>query len=151
MTLVIYGCSSHRQNLRRDFATQETDEGYWLPKDAEADDDTNYISNNYLRNKIKAMSAKNILLVADSCFSGSLVTRGISLNSVAEDSTPNSALEKYVKTKSRIAITSGGLKPVMDGGGGQHSVFAICFNYNVLTHDMLGRMVPRRRLELPRP
>jgi hypothetical protein len=32
----------------------------------------------------------------------------------------------------------------MDGGGGQHSVFAICFNYNVLTHDMLGRMVPRR-------
>ena len=106
---------------------QETDEGYWLPKDAEADDDTNYISNNYVRNKIKAMSAKNVLLVADSCFSGSLVTRGISLNSVAEDSTPNSALEKYLKTKSRIAITSGGLKPVMDGGGGQHSVFAKSF------------------------
>lgn len=106
---------------------QDTDEGYWLPKDAEADDDTNYISNSYVRNKIKGMRAKNVLLVADSCFSGSIVTRGVRLNRVAENTVPNSALEKYLKTKSRIAITSGGLKPVMDGGGGQHSVFAKSF------------------------
>ena len=30
----------------------------------------------------------------------------------------------YLNTKSRIAITSGANQPVLDGGGGDHSIFA---------------------------
>ena len=32
--------------------------------------------------------------------------------------------EKMVKKRARTALTSGGLAPVMDAGGGDHSVFA---------------------------
>ena len=34
---------------------------------------------------------------------------------------------KYLNTPSRIAITSGGLKPVLDGGGNGNSIFAESF------------------------
>lgn len=99
-------------------------EGYWLPSDAEKDDDTNYISNGYIRGKLRAIPAKNVLLIADSCFSGSIISRGIEIPKV---SSPKSAIEKYLETKSRVSITSGGLKPVLDGGGGSHSMFAAAF------------------------
>lgn len=102
-----------------------TGEGYWLPIDAEVGDDTNYISNSYIRNKLKSSNATNILLVVDSCFSGSILTRGIS-NSV-DTETDKNIFQKYINTKSRIAITSGGLSPVLDGGGGQNSIFAKSF------------------------
>lgn len=32
--------------------------------------------------------------------------------------------EVYQKTKSRVVISSGNLEPVLDGGGGNHSLFA---------------------------
>jgi len=103
---------------------ETTGEGYWLPKEAEIDDDTNWVSNNYVLNKLKSFSATNVMLVADSCFSGSIITRGIS---VPTTQPPQSALEKYLKTPSRIALTSGGLKPVLDGGAAGNSIFAASF------------------------
>ena len=106
-----------------------TKEGYWLPKDADIDDDTNWISNNYVRDKIKSFQARNVLLVADSCFSGSIIQR--SGYSDVKD-LPQSAIEKYMMTPSRVVITSGGVKPVLDGGGGDFSIFAESF-IDVLT------------------
>ena len=47
-------------------------EGFWLPSDAEINDDTNWISNEYITRKIKSYSARNILVIADSCYSGTL-------------------------------------------------------------------------------
>ena len=102
----------------------ETQEGYWLPKDAVLDDDTNYLSNSYIRNKLRAIKATNVLLVADTCFSGSLVSRGVEL---PISKTPKTAIEKYLQTKSRVVIASGGLKPVLDGGAGLNSIFAGAF------------------------
>ena len=58
---------------------------------------------------------------SDSCFSGTM-TRGVKL----EQRTPG-WLQKMVKKKARTALTSGGLEPVMDAGGGSHSVFANSF------------------------
>ena len=106
------------------FLDQKTDEGYWLPADAEEEDDSFWISNNYVINKLKAINAKNILLVSDSCFSGSLITRGIKKNS--EIKTLN-MIEKFLNTQSRVTISSGGLKPVLDSGGGKNSIFARSF------------------------
>ena len=54
-----------------------------------------------------------------------------------------------IKARSRTILTSGGLKPVMDGGGGEHSVFAKAFiealrnNNNILEGQMLYRNVSR--------
>ena len=61
------------------------------------------------------------MVVADSCFSGT-ITRGIKI----EQRTPE-WLGTIVKKKARTALTSGGLEPVMDSGGGNNSVFANAF------------------------
>jgi len=69
------------------------------------------------------MKAKHVMIVADSCFSGT-ITRGIKI----EIKQPTREwLETIVKKKARTALTSGGLEPVMDSGGGNNSVFASSF------------------------
>ena len=95
------------------------DYGYWLPKNAEKEDDSYWLSNDYITKKIKSIKANNILVIADSCYSGTL-TRGI----VSSDDKKKTPINSYLKTKSRMVISSGGIKPVLDGGGGGHSVFA---------------------------
>ena len=55
------------------------EEGYWLPTDADSDIDTNWISNSYVKRKVRSLAADNVLIVADTCFSGAM-TRGIFLN-----------------------------------------------------------------------
>ncbi len=52
-----------------------SDQGYWLPVDAELNNVARWVSINTITNTIRAMSAKHVLVVADSCYSGTL-TRG---------------------------------------------------------------------------
>ena len=100
---------------------KEVDEGYWLPVDARQDDPSNWLMTERIVSQVRGMKAKHVMIVADSCFSGTL-TRGIKF----EPRTPQ-WLTKMVKKKTRISITSGGLEPVTDGGGGNNSVFAAAF------------------------
>jgi len=58
------------------------------------------------------------MVVADSCFSGSL-TRGLAMGSKG-----SAYFEDMVSRRARTVLTSGGLEPVLDAGGGDHSVFA---------------------------
>ena len=67
------------------------------------------------------MKAKHVMVVADSCFSGTL-TRGIKIREQSSD-----YLKEMVKKKARTVLTSGGLEPVSDVGGGNNSVFAAAF------------------------
>ena len=97
------------------------DEGYWLPVDAERDDDSNWILTDRVTSQVKAMKAKHVMVVADSCFSGT-ITRAIKI----EQRTPE-WLSEIVKKKARTALTSGGLEPVLDTGSGNHSAFAYAF------------------------
>ena len=50
----------------------ETEQGYWLPVDAETDNVANWISNSTLSNMLKGIQSRHIMVVADSCFSGTL-------------------------------------------------------------------------------
>ena len=98
---------------------EAADEGYWLPVDASSDDPARWLSNATLTSTVRAMNANHVLVIADSCFSGKL-TRGLNMN--IRD---NDYLRRLVGKKSRTAMTSGGLEPVLDSGGeGGHSVFA---------------------------
>lgn len=100
----------------------QADEGFWLPVDAVSDNPVNWISNASLISAIRAFDAKHVLVVADSCFSGKL-TRGVKPQLRSED-----YLQRMVSRSARTALTSGGLEPVLDGGGqGGHSVFAGAF------------------------
>ncbi len=51
--------------------------GHWLPVDAEADSDANWISSVAITDILNAMTVKHILVVADSCYSGALTRSSI--------------------------------------------------------------------------
>jgi len=98
---------------------------YWLPADAQRDSDTNWILADRITSNIRRMPSKHILIVADSCYSGTLTRRGVTdLASVQER-------DRYLKMmhtrKSRTLLASGGNEPVSDSGERGHSVFALAF------------------------
>ena len=98
---------------------KEADEGYWLPVDAQRQDPSNWISNSSITSSLRAMKAKHVLVVADSCYSGKLA-RGISISLRSGD-----YYQRIAMKKARTVMASGGLEPVADDGGkGNHSVFA---------------------------
>ncbi|MEO0600634.1 MAG: caspase family protein [Myxococcota bacterium] len=100
------------------------DEGYWLPKDADDESRATWISNADVAAGVNAMSARHVLLVSDSCFSGSLFnTRG--LNRV-EPRIDDATLEatRLARDRSRWVVTSGGNEPVADQYREGLSVFA---------------------------
>jgi len=102
--------------------------GHWLAVDAEPDSTANWISNITITDILNTMSSKHILVVSDSCYSGTM-TRS-SLTRLEAGMTPEKHLKwikKMLKKQSRTALTSGGIKPVLDTGGGQHSIFAKAF------------------------
>ncbi|TRZ51414.1 caspase family protein [bacterium] len=84
-------------------------EGYWLPRDASGiNNPTDWIPNSTIRNNIRALKAKHVLLVADACFSGGIFKVREAFTS------PNASIEKIYEMQSRKAITSGSLKTVPD-------------------------------------
>ena len=100
----------------------DSDEGYWLPVDAERDNVANWLSNATITSQIKAMRAKHVMIIADSCYSGKL-TRGAE-TAIKTGGERSAWLTRMAARRSRTALTSGGLEPVLDAGGGGHSVFA---------------------------
>ncbi len=101
---------------------KEADEGYWLPTDAEKNIMINWISNSSITTTLRAIRAKHVLIVADSCYSGKLA-RGIH----AVDRRPG-YISRLSQKRARCVISSGGIEPVIDSGGkGLHSVFASAF------------------------
>lgn len=102
--------------------------GHWLPVDAELNSSANWISNVSITDILNAMSVRHVLMVADSCYSGALTRSSLAqLGSGQSDKARKHWLKTLTKMRSRTALTSGGLAPVLDGGGGEHSVFAKAF------------------------
>ncbi len=102
--------------------------GHWLPIDADADNTANWISTVAITDILNSMSVKHILVVSDSCYSGAMTRSSLArLDSGVTGKQHVDWLKAMLKTRSRTVLTSGGLKPVMDGGGGKHSVFAKAF------------------------
>lgn len=102
---------------------EESSEGFWLPVDAEENDDYGWISNSYISRKLREIKANNILVVADSCFSGTITRDANQLGSEKK----NYSIDEYdffYRTKTRMALTAGGREPVLDSGIDGHSVFA---------------------------
>ena len=100
---------------------RDADQGYWLPVDATPDSEVNWVSNDTVTGALKAIQAKHVLVVADSCYSGKL-TRGLHI----ARRTPG-YFQRMAALRTRLVMSSGGLEPVADEGGGGHSVFAEAF------------------------
>ena len=104
---------------------EEADRGYWIPIDGELGNPSNWVANSDITSAIRAMNAKHIILVVDSCYSGTL-TRDLktTLSSSQDDL---AWLQRISGKVARTVLTSGGLEPVVDSGGGNHSAFAKAF------------------------
>lgn len=101
---------------------RDADQGYWLPVNATRESQIEWISNNSITSEIRAIQAKHIIVVADSCYSGKL-TRGLHITQKTPD-----YFARISRKKARVVLSSGGLEPVMDQGGKKnHSVFASAF------------------------
>ncbi len=127
------------------------DRGYWLPVDAEHGSSANWISNVAITDMVNAMRARHVLVVADSCYSGTL--SGVSVPRYAEGmplAQQREWLETVAALRARTVLTSGGVQPVLDSGGGEHSLFARAFietlesNQQLLEGFALYREVLRR-------
>ena len=101
----------------------EAGRAYWLPVDSSREDSSNWISADDITAATKTIPAKHVLVISDSCYSGTL-TRGLG-EMLPRPSDREQFLRKMLVGKSRTLMASGGNEPVADGGGGgRHSVFA---------------------------
>jgi hypothetical protein len=102
----------------------EANTGYWLPIDAHNERKSKWISDEDIKAELRTFNAKHILVIADSCFSGTILKREIEQFDT-ENFIELSMLSELAKIKTRLAITSGGESPVIDKkGNSEHSVFA---------------------------
>lgn len=107
---------------------EQLDEGYWIPVDARQDDNTEWISTRNITGQLKIMSAKHVLVVADSCYAGTLSRGSLSrLKPGISDEKRMQLLQSFASSRVRTALTSGGVQPVLDSGGSGHSVFTKAF------------------------
>lgn len=108
--LIIYYAGHGRVNPKNN-------KGFWIPYDGENYSTSNYISNSDILDILSTIDAKHILLISDSCFSGSFLTksRGMKMN------------QSYIKLgskNSRYVFASGRNEEVLDGKIGSGSPFA---------------------------
>ncbi|TAK53837.1 MAG: peptidase C14 caspase catalytic subunit p20 [Gammaproteobacteria bacterium] len=99
--------------------------GHWLPVDAEPGSTANWIPTTAITDILNILKAKQVLLVVDSCYAGALTRSSMArLATGATDAERLHWLRAVSQKRSRTVLTSGGLEPVLDAGGGEHSVFA---------------------------
>ncbi len=94
--------------------------GYWLPADADVENPKTWISNADISRMLTNISAKQILLVSDSCFSGALTREAEASSKNASSISPNAIL----KRRSVAVMSSGSEEPVADSLSEGNSPFA---------------------------
>jgi predicted nucleic acid-binding Zn-ribbon protein len=104
---------------------QVNQRGHWLPADAEPESSANWISNIAVTDVLNAMTVRQLLVISDSCYSGALTRSAVGrLDGGMTEQHLAQVMLSMAQKRSRMVLTSGGLEPVLDGGGGVHSVFA---------------------------
>lgn len=109
-------------------------EGHWVPTDGVKDQVQTLVSNKMVTDFIGAMQAKHVLVMADSCYSGTL--SGSAIRPIPLDAKDDDLLF-ISRVKARTVITSGGMEPVLDDGGANHSIFASALIKALSSNDTL--------------
>ena len=90
---------------------REAERGYWLPVNASNSNRANWLSNADITDGLKAIKAKHVLVVADSCYSATL-SRAVVIREKATN-----YLSRLASKRSRTVMTSGGLESRPDSFG----------------------------------
>ena len=103
------------------YQVESTKAGFWIPSDGVASDPRTWLSNNDVQRFLNRTDAKQIVVVSDSCFSGTLAKE-------QPLDAPKSALKEDLLTRRAVVtLTSGDEEPVTDEGLDGHSIFAYHF------------------------
>ena len=100
---------------------EQSGRGYWMPVNARNDWRSRWVSDAILTDALQALHAKHVMVVADSCYLGTLT------RSVKVPERNKVYIERIAEKRARVVLSSGGLEPVADSGGGKHSVFTAQF------------------------
>lgn len=102
-----------------------TARGYWIPVDGDEKDLAQWVSVIDVTDQLSAMTARHVMVIADSCYSGTL-TRSLipQVDQALSLDQRQAPLKQLAQQRVRVAMTSGGLEPVADGGSVDHSLFA---------------------------
>ncbi|HJW24131.1 MAG TPA: caspase family protein [Rhodocyclaceae bacterium] len=100
------------------YLMDDTKAGYWIPVDGSTKSAANWISNSDIVKFLQAIPVRQMMLVSDSCFSGSLtreqkISEGVHL-----------PREEILRRRAVLVLSSGGEEPVSDEGREGHSIFA---------------------------
>ena len=112
--MIYFGGHGHRSTDGR--------KGYWILADG-SDEPSSWFDHDELKSIIQRYEATNILIASDSCFSG-LLTANFKSSGTQADKISSDLFNKYLKTKSIMTYSSGGLEEVPDTGSGDNSIFA---------------------------
>jgi hypothetical protein len=120
-------------------------QGYWIPVDAKANTPNTWISNAAISDILATIKSRHVMVVADSCYSGSLSRSAVPIFDTAAMAPDkwSAWVSKMAGGHSRTALTSGGVQPVPDTGTGKHSYFTRAF-LNVLQDN--NRLLEAQRL-----
>jgi len=103
-----------------------SDLAYWYPVEAGKASTARWINATEITGQARAIPARHVLVIADSCYSG-MIARGAS-PTIDVPQERNAYLKKLMQRKSRHVMASGGDEPVADtdtsGHPTGHSVFA---------------------------
>ncbi|HLA35980.1 MAG TPA: YDG domain-containing protein, partial [Rhodocyclaceae bacterium] len=100
------------------YQMNDTRMGYWLPVDASNKSPAKWLSNSDIARFLDAIPAKQLMLVSDSCFSGTFTEQKL------KDTQIRMKRDDVLRQRSVVAISSGGEEPVSDEGRDGHSIFA---------------------------
>jgi len=129
------------------FLDEKNQRGHWLPVDAEPENPANWIANGDVTAILNTMEVKQLLLVVDSCYSGTLTRSATGqMEAGMTQAELFEVIRKMAQQRSRMVMSSGGVEPVLDSAGGRHSAFAEVFIQVLRDNDgvLLGREVFRR-------
>ena len=93
---------------------EKLDLGYFIPYEAEIYKKNSYIPNTSILNYIKAFEYRHVVLISDSCFSGSIFSYSRKTKS---------SHERLYEIPSKWAVSSGRIEEVDDGVPGENSPF----------------------------
>jgi len=103
--------------------------GYWLPTNADRPpDDSLWVPTEQVTKLMATTRAKRVLVVADSCYAG-LLGNGLAASFSGNPAVYRSPgfVDLTFPERSRLLISSGGDRPVLDDEGNGNSVFANAF------------------------
>lgn len=131
-----------------------SESAFWLGTDADKIRSKGWIPLDNVRDQIKRMKARHVIVVADACFAGAL-THAKTLSVGREVSEKRFQIQW--NRRARMVLTSGQNTPVTDSGGSRdHSLFATYFiqilrqnmilmSGEMLSYELSGRIVPEAR------